>query len=94
MNLIEHRESSIPRIVDKVKANGLREQEYIGDEVDFRISIYRGQVDANNIMNNANDTKNGVKVNKERPQIETLPQIIEKNPSVTRWVYHKHLMIG
>ena len=45
MNLIEHWGSGIPRIIDKVKAAGLREPEFIGGEVDLRINIYRDQVD-------------------------------------------------
>ena len=60
MNLIEHWGSGIPRIIDKVKAAGLREPEFIGGEVDLRINIYRGQVGTNNAMINANDTKDGV----------------------------------
>ena len=44
MNLIEHWGSGIPRIIDKVKAAGLREPEFIGGEVDLRINIYRGQI--------------------------------------------------
>ena len=59
MNLIEHWGSGIPRIIDKVKAAGLREPEFIGGEVDLRINIYRGQVDTNNAIINANGTKNG-----------------------------------
>ncbi len=43
MNLIEHWGSGIPRIIDKVKAAGLREPEFIGGEVDLRINIYRGR---------------------------------------------------
>lgn len=58
MNLIEHWGSGIPRIIDKVKASGLQEPEFIGGEVDLRINIYRGQVDTNNAIN-ANGTKNG-----------------------------------
>lgn len=57
MNLTEHWGSGIPRIIDKVKAAGLREPEFIGGEVDLRINIYRGQVATNNIMINANGTK-------------------------------------
>ncbi|MEI3412187.1 MAG: RNA-binding domain-containing protein [Blautia sp.] len=52
MNLIEHWGSGIPRIIDKVKAAGLREPEFIGGEVDLRINIYRGQV--------ATETSNGI----------------------------------
>ena len=52
MNLIEHWGSGIPRIIDKVKAAGLREPEFIGGEVDLRINIYRGQV-ASNDFNSA-----------------------------------------
>ena len=47
MNLIEHWGSGIPRIIEKVKAAGLREPEFIGGEVDLRINIYRGQVNIN-----------------------------------------------
>ena len=53
--------SGIPRIIDKVKAAGLREPEFIGGEVDLRINIYRGQIDtndANDAKNDANDAKN------------------------------------
>lgn len=39
MNLIEHWGSSIPRIIDKVKAAGLQEPEFIGSKVDLRINI-------------------------------------------------------
>ena len=60
MNLIEHWESGIPRIIDKVKAAGLREPEFIGGEVDLRINIYRGQVETNNATNNDNGVRNGV----------------------------------
>lgn len=60
MNLIEHWGSGIPRIIDKVKASGLQEPEFIGGEVDLRINIYQGQIDTNNAMINANDTKDGV----------------------------------
>ena len=81
MNLIEHWGSGIPRIIDKVKAAGLREPEFIGGEVDLRINVYRRQVDANNAIINANGTKNGVNygvevLNKEKVQIEKLLQII------------------
>ena len=53
MNLIEHWGSGIPRIIDKVKASGLQEPEFIGGEVDLRINIYRGQVDGTVDLNNA-----------------------------------------
>ena len=54
MNLIEHWGSGIPRIIDKVKAAGLREPEFIGGEVDLRINIYRGQVDGTVDLNDLN----------------------------------------
>ncbi|SCH88568.1 Uncharacterised protein [uncultured Clostridium sp.] len=60
MNLIEHWGSGIPRIIEKVKAAGLREPEFIGGEVDLRINIYRGQIDTNSAMINANNIENGV----------------------------------
>ena len=106
MNLIEHWGSGIPRIIDKVKASGLQEPEFIGGEVDLRINIYRGQVDTNN----ANSTKNGangvkcgaddgtngteVSLNKEQTQIEKLLQIIEKNPSATQAYYAEKMGIS
>ena len=110
MNLIEHWGSGIPRIIDKVKAAGLREPEFIGGEVDLRINIYRGQVATNNAMINANGTKNGangvkcgvddgtnsaeVPLNKEQTQIEKLLQIIEKNPSATQAYYAEKMGIS
>ena len=109
MNLIEHWGSGIPRIIDKVKAAGLREPEFIGGEVDLRINIYRGQVDTNNAMINANDTKDGVNgvdydgngtngvevpLNKEQAQIEKLLQIIEKNPSATQAYYAEEIGVS
>lgn len=54
MNLIEHWGSGIPRIIDKVKAAGLREPEFIGGEVDLRINIYRGQIDGTVDLNDLN----------------------------------------
>ena len=110
MNLIEHWGSGIPRIIDKVKAAGLRELEFIGGEVDLHINIYRGQVDTNNAIINANGTKNGangvkcgsdngtngaeVPLNKEQTQIEKLLQIIEKNPSATQAYYAEKMGIS
>lgn len=55
MNLIEHWGSGIPRIIDKVRAAGLREPEFIGGEVDLRINIYRGQIDGT-VDHNASNT--------------------------------------
>ena len=110
MNLIEHWGSGIPRIIDKVKAAGLRELEFIGGEADLRINIYRDQVATNNAMINANGTKNGangvkcgvddgtniaeVPLNKEQTQIEKLLQIIEKNPSATQAYYAEKMGIS
>ena len=63
MNLIEHWGSGIPRIIDKVKAAGLQEPEFIGGDVDLRINIYRSYVDTQNGENDAKsslkDAKNG-----------------------------------
>ena len=109
IKLFEHWGSGIPRIIDKVKAAGLREPEFIGGEVDLRINIYRGQVDTNNAMINANDTKDGangvndagngtngveVPLNKEQAQIEKLLQIIEKNPSATQAYYAEEIGVS
>ena len=102
MNLIEHWGSGIPRIIEKVKAAGLQEPEFIGGEVDLRINIYRGQVDTNSAMINANGIKNGangvncgandgvngaeVSLNKEQTQLEKLLQIIKIR------LQHRHIM--
>ena len=109
MNLIEHWGSGIPRIIDKVKAAGLREPEFIGGEVDLRINIYRGQVDTNNAMINANGIENGINgvnnagngtnnikvpLNKEQTQIEKLLQIIEKKPSATQAYYAEEIGVS
>ena len=87
MNLIEHWGSVIPRIIDKVKAAGLREPEFIGGEVDLRINIYRGQVetidpnelnDAIKVPDNAGavpDTREGMP-----DSAEAVPDTNEKVP--------------
>jgi len=67
MNLIKHWGSGIPRIIDKVKAAGLQEPEFIGGEVDLRINIYRRQVDGTVDLN---DLNNAIKV----------PDTIDKMP--------------
>ena len=74
------------------------------------MNTYRGQVDTNNAIINANDTKNGangvkcgvddgtnsaeVPLNKEQTQIEKLLQIIEKNPSATQAYYAEEMGIS
>ena len=88
MNLIEHWGSGIPRIIDKVKAAGLREPEFIGGEVDLRINIYRGQVDGTVDLN---DLNNAIKVpdtidkmpdsgNEVPDKTETVPDTMGKMP--------------
>ena len=106
MNLIEHWGSGVPRIIDKVKAAGLREPEFIGGEVDLRINIYRGQVDTNNAKISANSTKddvndiengtNDVEVARQKgqTQIEKLLQVIEKNPSATQAYYAERIGVS
>ena len=81
MNLIEHWGSGIPRIIDKVKAAGLREPEFIGGEVDLRINIYRGQVTPND-FNNANKASD--KTEKLPDTIDKMPDSIEKMPDVAK----------
>lgn len=43
MNLIEHWGSGFPRIIQKLKAAGLKAPELIGGDVDLRINVYRQQ---------------------------------------------------
>ena len=80
MNLIEHWGSGIPRIIDKVKAAGLWEPEFIGGEVDLRINIYRGQVEVDN-LNDASkvpDITDGV-----LDTVGTMPDTTEIVPNTT-----------
>ena len=88
MNLIEHWGSGISRIIDKVKAAGLREPEFIGGEVDLRINIYRGQADGTVDLN---DLNNAIKVpdttekvpdsgNKVPDKTEIVPDNMKKMP--------------
>ena len=73
MNLIEHWGSGIPRIIEKVKAAGLREPEFIGGEVDLRINIYRGQVTAK--------TSNGIdSADKVPDTTDEMPDSVDKVP--------------
>ena len=76
MNLIEHWGSGIPRIINKVKAAGLREPEFIGGEVDLRINIYRDQVDGTANTNttvkpplNRRETADKMPANEQEQQI-------------------------
>ena len=80
MNLIEHWGSGIPRIIDKVKAAGLQEPEFIGGEVDLRINIYRRQVDG---IVDLNDLNNAIKV---PDTIDKMPDSDNKVPDKTEIV--------
>ena len=80
MNLIEHWGSGIPRIIDKVKAAGLQEPEFIGGEVDLRINIYRRQVDGTVDLN---DLNNAIKV---PDTIDKMPDSDNKVPDKTEIV--------
>ena len=87
MNLIEHWGSGIPRIIDKVKAAGLREPEFIGGEVDLRINIYRGQIDGTVDPNSAvkpplnrRETADKVPANEQEQQIY---KYVSENAGIT-----------
>jgi len=80
MNLIKHWGSGIPRIIDKVKAAGLQEPEFIGGEVDLRINIYRRQVDG---IVDLNDLNNAIKV---PDTIDKMPDSDNKVPDKTEIV--------
>ena len=61
------------RIIEKVKAAGLREPEFIGGEVDLRINIYRGQV--------ATKTTNGIdSVDKMPDTADEVPDTADEVP--------------
>ena len=84
MNLIEHWGSGIPRIIDKVKAAGLREPEFIGGEVDLRINIYRGQANTNNAKFNDNEIHFGVNdIDKVPDNTKKMPDSAGKVPDNT-----------
>ena len=106
-----HGKTSTTSMIGQILVEGQMEPTVIiGGEVDLRINIYRGQVDTNNAMINANGTKNGangvkcgvddgtnsaeVPLNKEQTQIEKLLQIIEKNPSATQAYYAEKMGIS
>ena len=86
MNLIEHWGSGIPRIIEKVKAAGLREPEFIGGEVDLRINIYRGQV--------ATETSNGIdSVDKVPDSTGKVPDSTGKVPdNEQKQLIYKHVL--
>ncbi len=89
MNLIEHWGSGIPRIIDKVKAAGLREPEFIGGEVDLRINIYRGQINANGVKNGVN-----LAVIDALDQNQRLLKIVAENPTATQAQYAEQLGVS
>ena len=84
MNLIEHWGSGIPRIIDKVKAAGLREPEFIGGEVDLRINIYRGQVETKNHNDFIKANKVPDTANKVPNSANKMPDTAEKVPNSAR----------
>ena len=47
MKIVENQGSGIPRFISDTKVYGLREPEMIDSETDFRINIYRGQLQDN-----------------------------------------------
>jgi len=81
MNLIEHWGSGIPRIIDKVKAAGLREPEFIGGEVDLRINIYRGQINDN--VDRGSDLNDPDSADKVPGNISKVPDSADKVPDNT-----------
>ena len=83
MNLIEHWGSGIPRIIDKVKAAGLQEPEFIGGEVDLRINIYRGQVDGTVDLN---DTKTAGKPPENRRKTADKVPANEQEQQIYKYV--------
>ena len=80
MNLIEHWGSGIPRIIDKVKAAGLREPEFVGGEVDLRINIYRGQVETKDHNDFINANKVPDTTGKVPKSADGVPDTVEKVP--------------
>lgn len=96
MNLIEHWGSGIPRIIGKVKAAGLREPEFIGGEVDLRVNIYRGQINASGVKNGTNGVENGVElaVIDALDQSQKLLKIVAENPTATQAQYAEQLGVS
>ena len=84
MNLIEHWGSGIPRIIDKVKAAGLREPEFIGGEVDLCINIYRGQVETKDHNDFINVNKAPDTTGKVPNSADRVPDTVEKVPDSAR----------
>ena len=83
MNVIEHWGSGIPRIIDKVKAAGLQEPEFIGGEVDLRINIYRGQVDGTVDLNNAIKVPDTIGEMPDSEQEQQIYKYVLENGSIT-----------
>lgn len=96
MNLIEHWGSGIPRIIGKVKAAGLREPEFIGGEVDLRVNIYRGQINANSIQTGTDGVKSGVELAAigALDQSQKLLKIVAENPAATQAQYAEQLGVS
>lgn len=78
--VFEHWGSGIPRIIDKVKAAGLREPEFIGGEVDLRINIYRGQVETKDHNDFINANKVPDTTGKVPNSAGGVPDTVEKVP--------------
>ena len=77
MNLIEHWGSGIPRMIGQLKEAGLREPEFIGGEVDLRVSVYRGHIEVNDLESDLVDRKNGLET-KLLKLIQAVPESTHK----------------
>lgn len=93
MNLIEHWGSGIPRIINTVVEAGLKEPEFIGGDIDLRINIYRGQVEADDPNDLNSDPKLDPNDPKDDPKDdpnnlnsidEKVLFILQNNPSISR----------
>ena len=77
MNLIEHWGSGIPRMIEQLEEAGLREPEFIGGEVDLRVSVYRGHIEVNDLESDLVDRKNGLET-KLLKLIQAVPESTHK----------------
>ena len=93
MNLVEAWGSGIPKLMQAMQEYGLREPEFVDMEVAFRINLYRGQNEVNELNNDLNNLNKIHNDHKNDLEIR-LAELIRKNPQLTHKVLSEALNVS
>ena len=97
MNLVEAWGSGIPKLMQAMQEYGLREPEFIDMEVAFRINLYRGQNEPDNLNHEPVDLDRDPNDPNHDPKDDLeiqLSEMIYKNPKLTQKELAKALAVS